>query len=96
MASASQVSPMVALSAFGSPLSASAVRPAIHVPSAANLQMSAAATAAAVQGDYDNRSGVSDWVPLLIILGAFVGVMVFILSDDNGGHVRVGQSVSPD
>jgi hypothetical protein len=93
-ASAVQVSPMVALSAFGSPVSASAVRPMMHVPNAANLQVSAAATAAAVQDDFDN--GVSDWVPLSIILGAFVGVMIFVLSSDNHGHVRVGQSVSPD
>jgi hypothetical protein len=68
------------------------MRPVMHVPNAANVQMSA--TAAAAQSNYDNRSGVSDWVPMLIILGAFVGAMIFILSDDNGGHIRFG--ISPD
>lgn len=91
--STTSISPLVALSAFGTPASASAVRPVVPMANAATLPM----TAAAVQGDYDNRRGASDWVPLLILLGAFAGVMVFILSDDNDGHIRIGdEPVSPD
>ena len=87
------ISPLVALSAFGTSASASAVRPVVPLSNSATLPM----TAAALQGDYDDRRGVSDWVPLLIILGAFVAVMIFVLSDDEGGHIDFGQDpVSPD
>jgi hypothetical protein len=87
------ISPLVALSAFGTPASASAVRPVVPVSNAATLPMSAVA----VQGDYDDRRGISSWVPLVIILGAFVAVMIFVLSDDDGGHIDFGEDpVSPD
>jgi hypothetical protein len=90
---APSVSPLVALSAFGTSASASAVRPVVPMANAATLPM----TAAALQGDYDDRRGAGDWVPLLIFLGAFVAVMIFVLSDDDGGHIDIGQEpVSPD
>ena len=89
----SSISPLVALSAFGTATSASAVRPVVPMANAATLPM----TAAAVQGDYDDRRGAPNWVPLLIFLGAFVAVMIFVLSDDDGGHIDIGgEPVSPD
>ena len=99
VASAAPVSPMIALSVFGSPISASAVRPVVHAPTAANLQMSTAATAAAVQDDNVSGGGAPGWVPLAIFGVAFLAVMYFIVKNDNGGHVHVRPTpppVSPD
>jgi hypothetical protein len=88
--SASPISPMVALSAFGTPASASAVRPV--VPSAANLQMTAAATAA--QSDYDN-GGYSNLIPMLIVLGIIVAAGIIVFSGNSHGHIQL-PSASPD
>jgi hypothetical protein len=82
---------MIALSAFGSPVSAAAVRPVVHVPNVANMQMSAAA----VQGDYDNDGGFG-LIPVLVVLGLFVGAVILIFSGNGGGHIDIGQGVSPD
>lgn len=85
------VSPMVALSALGTPASASAVRPMLPAPSAATLPMSAAA----VQGELD----ASDPPVLLVLLGlaAFVGLTALVLSsiDDDDGDIDL-PGMSPD
>jgi len=89
--SPSSISPLVALSAFGTPASASAVRPVVPVPNAATLPM----MAAVVQGD-DDDDGRIGWLPALLGLGLFVGLAVVILNDNDGGHIRIGQPQSPD
>ena len=84
---------MVALSAFAAPASANAVRPAIQ-PTPASLQMSAAA----VQGSpyYDERRN-NGLIPVLIVLGLFIGAVIYILSDDGDGRINFRpEPVSPD
>jgi hypothetical protein len=85
---ASPISPMVALSAFGTPASASAVRPV--VPSAASLQM----TAAAAQSDYDHE-GYSNLIPMLIVLGIIVAAGIIVFSGNGHDHIHL-PSTSPD
>lgn len=85
------ISPLVALSAFGTQASASAVRPAIQAPSAASLQMSAVA----VQGNYDDNGGMG-WLPALLGLALFIAVVVVILNDDDDGRIDLRPPVSPD
>ena len=88
----SALSPLVALSAFGTHASASAVRPMVPVSSAASLPMSAAA----VQGDpYARRDGVG-LLPVLLGLALIIGVFVLILSnDDEEGNIEL-PGLSPD
>jgi len=88
--SVSPISPMVALSAFGTPASASAVRPV--VPSAATLQMTAAAAAA--QGDYDN-GGYSNLIPMLIVLGIIVAAGIIVFSGNSNGDIDIGPLTPP-
>jgi len=88
-APAPTLSPMVALSAFGTPASASAVRPVVHVPNAANLQMSAAA----VQGD--DEGGYSNLIPMLLVLGIIAGASVIVLTRNGNGDIHL-PGMSPD
>ena len=90
-----QISPLVALSAFGTSASASAVRPAVSQPSAANLQM----TAAAVQGSpaYAYEESRASLLPVLIGLAVFVAWTIYILTRDEDGEIRLPTDpVSPD
>lgn len=86
---ASTISPLVALSAFGTQASANAVRPVVPMSNAAALPM----TAAAVQGEYD-----ADDPPLLFIvlgLAAFIALAVLLLKDDEDGDIDL-PGISPD
>ncbi len=89
---ASSISLLVALSAFGTQASASAVRPVIQAPSAATLQM----TTAAVQGDYDDDRGGMGWLPALLGLALLIAVVVVILNDDDDGRIDLRPPVSPN
>ena len=86
---APSLSPLVALSAFGTPASASAVRPSVPMPSAATLPMSAAA----VQGGVDP----SDPPLLFVLLGlaGFVALAALLLHDDDDGDIEL-PGISPD
>jgi hypothetical protein len=78
------------LSAFGTPTSASAVRPV--VPSAGSLQMTAAAAAA--QSDYD-QEGYSNLIPMLFTLGIIVAAGIIVFSGNGHDQIHL-PSVSPD
>jgi len=85
---------MVALSAFATPLSASAVSPTINHLRAASLPM----TAAAVQ-DADTYDGGPSGIGLLGVLAGlaiFVGLTALILGDgDDDGEINL-PPLSPD
>ena len=83
---------MVALSAFATPLSASAVRSTVN-PSAASLPM----TAAAVQdADYDSGPSGIGLLGVLAGLAIFVGLTALILGNgDDDGEINL-PPVSPD
>ena len=86
----SSISPLMALSAFGTPASASAVRPVVPMSNAATLSM----TAAAVQGEYD-EADPSIWI-IGLGLAAFVALIVLvIMDDDEDGDIDL-PGMSPD
>lgn len=90
------INPMVALSAFATPLSASAVRSTVN-PSAASLPM----TAAVVQDtdDYDDGPSGIGLLGVLAGLALFVGLTALILgSGDDDGEINLplDPPVSPD
>jgi hypothetical protein len=86
------ISPLVALSAFGTPASASAVRPVMPVSNALTLPMAAAA----VQGDpYEDGTGPG-LLPALLVLGLFAVAVVIILSNDDDGEINLDFQGSPD
>ena len=89
--SVAPISPLVALSAFGTPLSASAVRSTVNQPSAVSLQM----TAAAAQGDPYAEGRPVPTLAVLLGLAVFAGWMVFILTRDGNNEIILPQ-LSPD
>jgi hypothetical protein len=96
-AAPTRVSPLVALSVFGTPQSAAAVSRAGAVgpqlaPSAAPYAMS---TAAMVQDDRYDRD--PNYLPLLVAIGA-MALIVLIFHDeffDEGGEIRLPIPISP-
>jgi hypothetical protein len=104
-AATTQVSPLVALSAFGTPQSAAAISqagarsqlvalPGTQAPSPAAF----AASASMVQGyDNDRYDRETNFLPLLIAIGAMIAIIV-IFHDEffgEGGEINLPIPISP-
>ncbi len=102
---AGSVSPLVALSAFGTPQSAAAVSQSVakpqlvalagtQAPSGASYAMSTAAMAQDDRYDDDDDAG---YLPLLIAIGAIALIFIIFHDEffDEGGEINLPLPISP-